>query len=573
MSDTVTRWQALAARLVSGGVSATPDGAPPHEYRRSPAAAVVAGLAAESGLFHFHFEQRAHLALPEDWVPPHDPTLAEPPVWENGVLPEAKYQSFRHDLPVASFHPHHRAKWATHELLHGLVGCAWAPDATAFFHATAARLAELLPVALWYFYDEAFLRRCPDHQGQGALFRTFCPACEAAAGPDPTLDDAPHWIADGRRFVDRELAAVARSRRLGRPVPHQWASIDLCSDGVAYALAHGSRLSSETFARFADRFLTHNTAPTLDALEARVAAVHAALVDGAPLPPLHESAAHGRARHTLQDLAWRIAQVAHETEGEAQDALDALLDRLADAHADGDTPGRLHAALADARQTWDAVAEDWEIPDASDVFALGYAPFLPATASLREGLESAMPLTVGLLGSGMDDVVRRFAQSDGLVRAALPTRFAAWAMNHLPAPQADLASWEAAVARVPNAAPMQLPGDGDGRQLRPGAEVVRFGHDVLDLAERVDAGGIEAVDGRLVVHDRKPLAPAPTALLLARADDGELIVLDLADDTADLLLAGRADDLDADEAEALAEHGVLVPAALHEHDRSEPQHR
>ena len=135
-----------------------PEGAPLHEYTRSPAAMAVARLAARDGLFAFHFEHRHHLELPEEW------SDDDPVEWRGGTLPERKYQSFQHELAIASFHPSHRAKWGTHELCHGLVGFAWRPDATPLFHATAARLAELLPVALWYFFDEALLTRCPDHQ-------------------------------------------------------------------------------------------------------------------------------------------------------------------------------------------------------------------------------------------------------------------------------------------------------------------------------------------------------------------------------------------------------------------------
>jgi hypothetical protein len=102
-----------------------PGCAPSSEFLRSPAAMRVGQLAARDGLTLFHFEHRVHLPLPLDWVPEHDPELAEPPQWVGGVLPEAKYQSFQHDSPLGSFHPGHRAKWSTHELCHALVGFAW----------------------------------------------------------------------------------------------------------------------------------------------------------------------------------------------------------------------------------------------------------------------------------------------------------------------------------------------------------------------------------------------------------------------------------------------------------------
>ena len=145
------------------------EGAPAHELLRSPASQAVGRLAMQSNLLLSHFEHRVELALPEEWLPTDRPDLGETPVWQNGVLPEAKYQAFRHDRISGSFHPSHRAKWTGHELCHGLVGFAWKPSASRFFHALASRLAEVLPVALWYFLDEANLRRCPSHQGGAAL--------------------------------------------------------------------------------------------------------------------------------------------------------------------------------------------------------------------------------------------------------------------------------------------------------------------------------------------------------------------------------------------------------------------
>ncbi|MEZ4238397.1 MAG: hypothetical protein R3F59_20045 [Myxococcota bacterium] len=142
--------------------AAAPEGAPPHELARSPAAAAVGQLAAGAGILLFHHEHRA----------PLPPIGEEPPVWADGVLPEPKYGAFRHDLRIGSFHPGHRAKWTAHELCHALVGFGWRPGASPLFHATAARLAEPAPVVLYYFLDEIGLRRCPRHTGP--LYRSRC---------------------------------------------------------------------------------------------------------------------------------------------------------------------------------------------------------------------------------------------------------------------------------------------------------------------------------------------------------------------------------------------------------------
>lgn len=217
-----------------------PGGSPESDYCRSPAAARVGSFAAQSGLRLFHYELREQFDLPAGWLPEE---IAEEhslsPEWERGVLAERKYQSFRHDQMLGGFNPGHRGKWSTHELCHGLVGFGYRIDPSPLFIATAGRLAELVPVVLWYFLDEIGLQRCPIHQGGGALFRVYCPDCERLAGSARTSQPVEPLLQEAAAFMDRELAAVARSRRTGRPVPHQWATLNLCSDGLAYAHAHG----------------------------------------------------------------------------------------------------------------------------------------------------------------------------------------------------------------------------------------------------------------------------------------------------------------------------------------------
>ena len=180
------------------------DGAPDHELSRSPAAARVGRLAAASGLALNHFEHRVHLPVPDHWLPDDRADLGG----TGGHLVEHKYAHHRNDDLLGSFNPGHRAKWTAHELCHGLAGFAWRPGATPLFHALSARLSEVVPVALWYFFDEAGLRRCPDHDGP--LFGLYCPACEAAAtqGPRPLTARDEAALADGLAFVDRELASA-----------------------------------------------------------------------------------------------------------------------------------------------------------------------------------------------------------------------------------------------------------------------------------------------------------------------------------------------------------------------------
>ena len=135
------------------GMTNTPD----EELTRSPASQLVGQLALDSDLFLTHFEYRHHLTWPSYWVSDECSDLMKPLVWQRGILKEEQYSHFRHDQPLGSFNPNHVAKWTAHELCHGLVGFAWSPYMTTFAHSLSARLSELLPIALWYFFDEAQL--------------------------------------------------------------------------------------------------------------------------------------------------------------------------------------------------------------------------------------------------------------------------------------------------------------------------------------------------------------------------------------------------------------------------------
>lgn len=547
-----------------------PAGAPEREYTRSPAAARVAHLAARDGLFLFHYEHNAARELPEDWVPLDRPELADPPRWEGGVLEERKYQGFRHDQPIGGFHPGHRAKWATHELCHSLVGHAWRADATRFFHATAGRLAELLPVVLWYFLDEVHLQRCPAHEDEGALFRAYCPACDAVAGPRVDDADAIRRLEDAKRFFDRELAAVARSRRLGRPVPHAWATIDLASDGVAYAGAHAARLGSEAFRHYAERFGGRGRWDSLDELEARVVAVARGVLGQGDPAPLAPSAAHGRARWRVQDVAWRLLTVWHETGGEVADELLALVDGLAEAATAGD-PADAERALEAAIEGYAALHDAWVLPTPEEVFAVGYT--LPrghgsSVAQLVSGVRTATPLVAALLGDRLEKHVAAFAAADLAKpsRRALGERWAAFTTTDLGPVAADLARYEAALASPAPGDPVAIalgPQGADRRVLLAGGmRVLRFGVDVVAAAELAEAEGGALVGGDVRIG-AGPVDRVDTALVIGRVD-ADVLVLDVADATATALEAlgdGAISGLGADEEQSLRDLGVLVPAA------------
>lgn len=470
-----------------------PSGAPARDYLRSPAAMRVGALAQADGLFLFDFEQRAALEIPDAWIEPGFEEEALPTHWIDGELPERKYQSFRHDLMIGSFHPSHRGKWTTHELCHALVGFHWAPGASAFEHATAARLAELLPVLLYYFFDEIGLVRCPDHAGP--LFRTGCAACEQAAARRAVEPSDRAFVEDGLRYLDRELAAVARSRRLGRPISHAWGSLDLCSDGLAYARAHGLRLDSEA----TERAPKPGNAESLDALEARVIEVTRAVLLGEPLTP------HGGTRETWvqADLAYRVLTVWSQTEGEAADALLKMLD-------DGPT-----------RAAYRALEQQFALPSAEQVFAVGYDDL--GRASVQPGLASVAPLVCELF----EDAGVSIDFTPPSERRPLGDRFVDWLQQHHPQ-LAPLAALEVAMRSV-RADPWvaSLGTQGTGSEPSPYARLLDLPYDPVDVSERVDSGAISGrlVDGAVV------LEPTPervrSRLAVARHPTGELVMAEL----------------------------------------------
>ena len=522
-----------------------PEGAPPCELTRSIAAARTGKLAARAEMFLFHYEHRA----PLDREDAEGSEEQAEPQWRDGEIAEPKYDGFRHDLRIGSFHPSHRAKWTAHELCHALVGFAWRADATPLFLATGARLAELAPVVLWYFLDEIGLARCPRHTGP--LYRSWCPDCEriARAPPpdDPNLDRArsERLAGDAVRFVDEELAAIARTQALGVPVPHVHGSLDLCSDGLAYAASHGPRLRGRAFAMWFERFVdpadpaVHRT---IADLEARVVDVLNAIGCGAPLhtPGTREG-------FVAQDLGQRLLEIWDRASGPCADDLI----RIVDALASGGAPGDAHASYA-------ALHEAYDLPHPADVFAVGYdlqdAPGR-SVPRIADGLQTVVPLVLTAASDASTDLVPPFVAADGRAphRAPLGVRFARWLAANHPGPVADLARYEVALRTVRADPEAEVLGtQGAGWRLARGAEAHAFDLDVVDLAERVDSGEVGGVqrDGRLgltagveagasepesgAVVEAGPLV----GLIVGRGGDGSLVIADV--DPAPWVRAGVA---------------------------------
>jgi hypothetical protein len=464
------------------------------ELNRSPAAQTVGKLASASGLFLTQFEHRHHLSTPPIWLPEDRPDLAGEVEWKNGVLKEHKYLHFRYDQPLGSFHPSHRSKWTTHELCHGLVGFTWRSDMTPLAHSLAARLSEVLPVALWYFFDEVQLRRCPLHYLQGALFQDHCVYCEQMATQGPRLPeiDDEEMVKAGIRFVKDELAMIAKSKRFGRPLPHRYATLDLNSDAMAYVAQNIKRMEDPTFRMFIELFHGHHTGmwADLDELEGRVWGLTEALSGGLPANPLPA----GKAHWIAQDLGWRLLSISAQCEDkEAIDRLESLAEGLSQ------NPSDLQVVFSDYQDLYDT----FFLPDPEGVFGLGY-PLLDIEndviwgsdlAQLYRGVDSACPSLSKVLGAeGLSEQISAFAVWDleRPQRIGVGKRFAQFLSETARGPLSDLATYEATLQH-PNppdpysAAFAWHSSEGSLVRRAQGVDVLHLGVEVPALIEAIAA--------------------------------------------------------------------------------------
>ena len=553
---------------------------PAWELARTLVGQRIGRLAERSGLFLHHFEHRVHLALPEHWLPEGRVNLGTPAAWQQGVLSETGYQHFRFDAMVGSFQPGHRARWATRELCRRLVGFGWRASGTPLYHTLAARLAEILPTSVRYFFEEAYLRRCDAHAGQGPHFGLRCDACDRVGrlpavprASDATEGDSglevarERTLAAGLRFMERELAAVAKSRRTGRCEPNDSGVLHPATDALAFTAANLERLHAPEMGEFIEKFFRPDQGwhASLDALESRVLAVRAALLEGTEVA-VWSADPQTWAR---QDVAWRLMLVRAECDPEdvAHEVLCGLIDSLADG-----------ASFAETYAGYQRLHTDFVLPEPVDVFAVGYeldAETVPGRSvrQITEGLESVLPNTLAMLEADeCPAVVADFLAIDLDDHQPLARRFARHLRETRPGPVADLATYEAAVAHPlpsePESATLGVAGARDKRRRRSVSfEVLRFGCDVLALAQALDA---EPGDDPGTPENETPadLVTRPTCLVIGRPAHGELVVSDITQATADALDAMGDRELEPasvglakGEAAALEAVGVLVPAA------------
>ena len=534
-------------------------GAPQAELTRTAAARAIARMAHASGLRLAHFEHRHAMPLPEEWEV-SDVDLGPYPWspaggWRPGSLPETKFRTFRLDRRIGSFHPSHGGKWTVHELCHGLIGFGWRTDASDLWLATAARLAELVPVALWYFFDEAGAVRCPRHAGGGALFGTTCPLCERLdhQGAAPDFGEDPRmerWFRQGRTYVEAEIDAVWRTMATGVPISNRHGTLDLCSDGLAYVRAHGPVLRSPIFGAWVERFCPDDTGwhVDLESLVARARDVVAAIGGEGDAPALSGDAD----LWALQEVGWRLLQLRVEVDGEAGDAVSAMVDRLADAVGTGQAQQALSEVIAD----YTLLHDDVYVPPPGELFAVGYP--LPhghgsSIEQLARGVATTLPATWQALGADAMDVVAEWAAADVWERRGIGDRFASWARDHLPLVLAEQAALEAALVHVdaPDMAARALvsvPASSDQRMRALHVRVVRISHDVTADPEAPGTG--------------LPLEE-PAWLAVVRGLDGDREMLALTEAQGELLSTDGVVKPDPGDPElgALEDAGLLTPLA------------
>lgn len=283
--------------------------------------------------------------------------------------------------------------------------------------------------------------------------------------------------------MKRELTAIRRSQRGGLPHGTRYATIDLASDGLAYAHAHGPRLRAPEMERFVALFFAEQQGrhASLEALEARVVEVCDGLTEGKKVRPWKAT----RWDYAAQDVGYRLLTLRAQAEGELGRELDKLVDGLA---AKQSQPG-LTRVIAEYRQLASERGRKrgLRLPAPEDLFAVGYdlpSGFGHSVEQLARGIASACPGTHQALGKEGQAACAAFAQTEAAERLPIGRRFAAFLARTRGGPLADLARVEAAIThvaprdQVTQALPFQE-GITERVRLAPGAEVVTVMHDVL----------------------------------------------------------------------------------------------
>ncbi|MFK8137017.1 MAG: hypothetical protein AB8E15_01540 [Bdellovibrionales bacterium] len=393
---------------------------PSQDRSGSEVSNTIFDLAQNHNLMFFNFEYRKALDYPEDWMGDVSEEWGGNQ-WLAGKLPESKYQNFRTDLLIGSFHPNHHSKWSAHELLHNIVGFGYNPQWTFLEHCLSSRLSELLPVVQYHFLDEARTNKCMKHNFSFSAQGQNCQACDLLAkemNPSSTSSLSKDMAEE---FFTREIAAIKSSLKSGLPVENQFFHINLSTDSYAYVKNHWGRLQDPLFAKFVDQFYkdTPQYFTKIDDQIQRVEDVFSHLMGRSNLATVSKILEVNT--WITQDIGFRLLQMQKMCE-EADEVFRAI-----EKIVFGLLPNASLESVEKSIQSYVELCKEYELIPAEELFAVGYE--LPmgfgfAKEQVLEGLKSAIPNTLRIIGpTSLSIVVEDFIRRCEWTRNSLAPRF------------------------------------------------------------------------------------------------------------------------------------------------------
>ena len=294
------------------------------DVNRSKFSSYIYQQASKNDFFLYHFEYRYLLDLPEIWKNDGD----QEAYWTNGILKEDKYQHFRNDSRIGSFNPSHSSKWTSHELTHLLTGFAWNSDFSYFDIAIAARLAELIPVIVFYYWDEAYTKRCAKHKEQ-ASYGKLCFECEKLAEINPDDPIAEKLMEEADKFFHSEIESIKKSIKEEKFNFNPYWKLDLMSDAISYTKHQSKRLQSLEFHEFIEKFHPKNTGlyRTIDEFLAHIESLYKNMKVQKNLKKFDGN----RDLWISQDIAWRFTSFQLTSQSESvKEECSIFIDELAE---------------------------------------------------------------------------------------------------------------------------------------------------------------------------------------------------------------------------------------------------
>jgi hypothetical protein len=379
-------------------------GADPKDYHRSSVAKRIFQLAKENELVFAHYEYRWPIPLPQSWVSERDQYAQGEVHWNQGVLSELKYQSFRHDSAVCNFHPGQSSKWGAHELCHKLVGFAFKPNADILFHALAAWAAEVLPVTVYYFWDEVDSFKCPKHRDFSFMAATFCKSCEEKA--ETQGHKREEYVDLGWKFLNAQLAAIEASIQKNKLLPAPYMALDLADDAYYYTLSQFPRLTSDTYQDFVKAAVPKQIyTESVEELILRIRNVAAAIMEQKKLASYGLSAKDWK----VLDIGLRgleLSESIESNEGFLKITNEFLQHKNIDTYV----------------AAYESFSEDYDLPSSEEFFGVGYVVNKEHgyySSQIVEGIKTLLPETFDSL---KDQELQAFLEKDRANRQFLGER-------------------------------------------------------------------------------------------------------------------------------------------------------